>query len=178
VDSFCAGFNRALSFAVPRISTLRQPRHRGRTPKQDEGSLRQDRARHEFCPEKIMQDHQRQSPPAHRQMLEWRRATHGSASLIRAIPSRLLEPECKDRSSRAVAIERCPQSTNCLLEANKAAWVTSDDPTDLTLELEDTNGEIRLRWTLLPSPAGQNGVALATAVKRHELCPKVGDGLK
>lgn len=39
----------------------------------------------------------------------------------------------------------------------------SDDFADLTLELENSRSEIRLQRVLcLPSPAGQNGIALAT----------------
>jgi len=50
-----------------------------------------------------------------------------------------------------------------MLETIKTAWVTSDDPADLALEIEDASGEIRLQRVLcLPSPAGQNGIALAT----------------
>lgn len=50
-----------------------------------------------------------------------------------------------------------------MLETIKTTWATSDDPADLALEVEDTSGEIRLQRVLrLPSPAGQNGIALAT----------------
>jgi hypothetical protein len=65
VDSFRSSFNCALSFAVPWISPIREPRQWGGTPEQDEGGLRHDCAGHQICSKEIMQDHQRQSPPAH-----------------------------------------------------------------------------------------------------------------
>jgi hypothetical protein len=50
-----------------------------------------------------------------------------------------------------------------MLESIETARVTSDESTDAALEFEDTNNEISLQRVLcLPSPAGQNGVALAT----------------
>ncbi|MER3357952.1 MAG: hypothetical protein RLQ73_28830 [Hoeflea sp. D1-CHI-28] len=96
-------------------------------------------------------------------MLKRRRPTDGRAGLKGAIPTRFIVPEREDGPGRPVAIERRPQSANSTLESIKASWASSDDPVDLALELEDTCGEIRLQRVLrLPSPAGQNGTALAT----------------
>jgi hypothetical protein len=50
-----------------------------------------------------------------------------------------------------------------MLETIETDWITSDDPADLALELENSRSEIHLQRVLcLPSPAGQNGIALAT----------------
>ncbi|MFC6589433.1 hypothetical protein ACFQDZ_26410 [Sulfitobacter pacificus] len=50
-----------------------------------------------------------------------------------------------------------------MLESIETARVPSDDFADLALELENSRSEIHLQRVLcLPSPAGQNGVALAT----------------
>ncbi|WP_370275557.1 hypothetical protein, partial [Salipiger bermudensis] len=91
-----------------------------------------------------MQDHQRQSPPVHRQVLKRRRLTDGRAGLKGAVPPRFIVPEREDRPGRTVAIERRPESTNCMLESIKTSWASSDDPVDLALEIEDTCGEISL----------------------------------
>lgn len=48
-------------------------------------------------------------------------------------------------------------------ESIKTAWVPSDDSADLALDLEHSRSEIRLQKVLcLPSPTGQNSIALAT----------------
>jgi hypothetical protein len=65
VDSFRSSVSHALSFAVPQIPPIREPRQWGGTLEQDEGSLRQDRAGYQICSEEIKQNHQRQSPPTH-----------------------------------------------------------------------------------------------------------------
>ena len=96
-------------------------------------------------------------------MLKWRRPTDGRAGLKGAVPPRFIVPEREDRPGRPAAIERRPESANCMLESIKASWASSDDPVDLALEIEDTCCEICLQRVLgIPSPAGQNGIALAT----------------
>ena len=64
VDSCDSSINRTLS--------PEEPRQWSRTSEQGEGGLRQNRAGHKIRSEEITQDHQRQSPPAHREVLKWR----------------------------------------------------------------------------------------------------------
>lgn len=96
-------------------------------------------------------------------MLKRRCPANGRPGLIRAIPSRFFEPEREDRPGCPVAIERRPEGSNCSFESIETVRVTSDDSADLALEVEDACGDIRLhRVFRLPSPASQNGIALAT----------------